>query len=143
MTIIRILAAIAFVSVGIVAKSQDGNPQMEDGEIRRLLPGTWTSESRFQGYTLKTKLQLKGDGSYHEEHRLEGVTGEQPAPYQFSGTWSVKQGVLEKKIAKSNLPVEHKPEPGRVISVNEKELRLASSTEKRKKSDPQVFQRSK
>ena len=101
------------------ADADKGQPDSKLSETERALVGTWSRVS----FLSETKLIFTANRSYHYEYSLESRksrTGEIP-----KGEWRIENGTeLVYLRRNSDGSVEETPARSRVVSINEKELKL-------------------
>jgi beta-lactamase regulating signal transducer with metallopeptidase domain len=99
--------------------ARKGRSDSELSEVERALVGTWSRVS----FLSETKLIFTANRSYHYEYSLESRqsrTGEIP-----KGEWWIENGTeLVYLRRNSDGSVEETPARSRVVSINEKELKL-------------------
>jgi uncharacterized protein (TIGR03066 family) len=97
-----------------------------DDEITKLLPGKWTHEEDEMGVKVKVVTTYKKDGTFAGTADIDAKG--KTLTIKVSGTWKVKNGVIEEEIQKSdsNFVPKGKTSKDTVLAISETSLKLKS-----------------
>jgi len=119
-TILFVLLFALFVLPVTCAFADSGN----DDLLSNKIVGTWVMHKKNDYAEMYGETNYKDDGSFQSDGYF--IFDGEKSMIEFSGNWSIKEGVLTEDVKKSNTPEISGASQFRVLSISDKHYNFIS-----------------